>query len=105
MRGKEDKWSNIEVSNMAWIQDRLDRLRQLVATCIKNGKFPDKVGFADHVIGYSASMFGLSPRTAKSYLKTLIQAWNYDHWIAYVKNNDYLNEKERQEWISRHFKK
>jgi len=85
---------------MAWIQARLNRLRQLVAICIKKGLTPSSVGFADLVLNYSCSEFGVSMSTAKDYLKTLVGAWRYNKWKSYVKHNHYLTKEEQKRWLS-----
>ena len=51
-------------SGMSWIYNRLDRLRQIVAECIRRDLSPSKVGFADFVQHISAS-FGVTPQTTK----------------------------------------
>lgn len=89
---------------MAWFQARLDRLRQIVASLAKRGITPQNVGFADYVTGYIASNFGLRPETVKAYIKTLVHAWNYNHWLSYIKYNKYLTEGEKEKWMKKHSK-
>lgn len=86
---------------MSWISQRLDRLRSLVAECIQKGFTPSKVGFADFIIHKCASL-GLSPLTTKGYITTLVEAYHYDGWVSYVKNNDYLTAEEKERWFEKH---
>ena len=85
---------------MAWIQSRIDRLRQLVATCIKAGRLPGqrRAGLADFVLNAAATL-GLTPQTCRAYLRTLIHAWNHDRWRSYVENNPYLTEEQRETFL------
>ena len=87
---------------MAWIYARLDRLRQVVAECVKRGLTPQKVGFADFVLRKSSD-FGLTPTTTRGYVATLIEAWNHNRWKSYIQHNDYLTEEEKEKWIQEHF--
>jgi len=86
---------------MAWIQGRLDRLRQIVALSIKGGWDPTRIGFADFVLR-SASDFGISPKTARTYVVTLVEAFRHNKWLSYVRYNHYLTEEEKQNWMKQH---
>jgi len=86
---------------MSWIQARLDRLRQIVAVCLKNNLNPNVTGFSDYVINYIASNYGLRPQTAREHVKTLIDAWHHNAWNSYIKHNPYLTEEEKQKWIKK----
>ena len=61
---------------MAWLQQRLDRLRQIVAELIKRNITPRDTTFANVVQGIAAS-FGVSKKTASDYLDTLLKSWKY----------------------------
>jgi len=89
---------------MAWISARLDRLRQIVAECIKRDLTPNKIGFADF-INRKVAEFGLRPQTAREYCVTLGRAWDYNKWISYVRHNDYLSREEQERWIKQISKK
>ena len=83
---------------MSWVQERLDRLRQIVASCVKNGMYPDKAGFHFFVSGLISSSYGLTPRTVKNYIKTLIDAWKFNRWDSYLSNNGYVSHDEVEAW-------
>lgn len=89
---------------MAWISARLDRLRRIVAECIQRGVTPQTTGFADHVLRISASQ-AISPKTARTYVRTLIDAWGYNRWRSYIKYNDYIPKEEQDQWIEKLSKK
>ena len=85
---------------MAWISARLDRLRQIVAECVKRGLTPQIIGWADFVNRKSAD-FGVTPLTARRYAMTLAQAWNHNKWRSYILNNDYLTKAEQENWLNK----
>lgn len=89
---------------MAWISSRLDRLRQIVAECIKRDLTPKRTGFADFVIR-KASELGLRPQTAREYIITLGKAYYHNKWRSYVRYNDYLSKEEQDRWIEQTSKK
>lgn len=89
---------------MAWISGRLDRLRQLVAYCVKLNLTPSKTGFADFII-HKSSTFGVSVGTSKGYITTLVEAWHHNQWKSYIENNNYLTKEEQTKWIQTHLKK
>jgi hypothetical protein len=81
---------------------RIDVIDYLIAICIKADKTPQKVGFADFVIKRCSGKFGYDKYRAKSFIDTLINAWRDDRWKSYVKNNPYLTEQEKTEWMKKH---
>ena len=87
---------------MAWISAKLDRLRFIVAECIKRGRTPRHVGFADLVIQIANGQFGLSRQVAKDYVRILINAWNYNKWLSYIKHNDYLTLDDLKPFAEKH---
>lgn len=84
---------------MAWISARLERLREVVANCVKKGLDPTKTGFSDFVINYISANYGLRPKTAREHVRTLIDAYNFNRWASYLKHNDYISKEEAEEWI------
>jgi len=86
---------------MAWIQGRIDRLRQIVAELVRRNATPDKVGFADLVQTLVAS-FGLSTSVATDYIETLVRAWRYLKWKPFIQYNDYLTEEEKKVWFEKY---
>lgn len=89
---------------MSWISERLDRLRQIVAEAVMNGIDGESVKFADFVL-MKASCWGLAPNTSRTYIDTLMKAWNYNHWITYVQGNNYILEEKKEKWIQKHKRK
>ena len=82
----------------SWYFQRIDRLRQIIAECVKRKLTPKKIGFANHIQSIVAD-FGLTPETVKGYIWNIMQSWNRNYWASYIKNNDYLTEEEIKEWI------
>jgi hypothetical protein len=80
----------------------MDVVDYLIAICVKADKTPQKVGFADFVINRCSAKFSYDKYRAKSFIDTLINAWRDDKWRNYVKNNPYLTEEEKTEWIKKH---
>lgn len=78
--------------------EREDRIKQLVALCVKNNRTPRQTGFADLIHQLSATRFFVVKATATGYLHTLIQAWRMDKWRTFVKDNSYLTVEEKTEW-------
>ena len=89
---------------MAWISAKLDRLRFIVAECIKRGKTPNHTGFADLVIQIANGQFGLSYGVARDYVRILVNAWNYNKWISYIKHNDYLTLNDLKPFAETHLR-
>jgi hypothetical protein len=81
---------------------RAEVIDYLVAVAVKAGKTPSKVGFADFIINKCSSKFGYDKYRAKSFIDTLINAWNDDKWKTYVQNNPYLTEQEKAEWTEKY---
>jgi len=82
---------------------REERVLQLVALCVHNGKNPyDTTGFADFVIRACASAFGSTRRSARDYVSTLIESYRFNKWKNYVKENLYLTPEEREAWLNVH---
>lgn len=76
------------------------RIRQLVAVCVKKGLTPKKTMFCNFILQVTASYYGFSKRTAKQYVDILIRAYHFDHWKSLVENNIHLKEEEKTEWIN-----
>lgn len=79
--------------------ERFSRLHEIVAVAIKNQITPQKIGFADFVIRFAESKYGVSKSTAKSYVITLVDAWRHDRWITMVRDNPNLTPEEKREWM------
>jgi len=75
------------------------RLRQLVAVCVKKGLNPKKTMFCNYILQVTAVYYQFSKRTAKQYVDILIRAWHFDKWKSMVENNEYLEKEEQNEWI------
>lgn len=84
---------------MSFRQNKLDRIDQVIALCVKNGMTPEKNTFASFVIKTCCIRFGLDESTARSYLRTIITAWRGDRWKYNVKGNGYLSPEETKKWI------
>jgi len=79
------------------------RLKQLVAACVKTEKTPVNTPcFADWIYQLTATYFGISRRSGRGYLRMLLDSWKYDKWTTFVKDNPFLVETEKQQWISKH---
>ena len=87
---------------MSYKISRIDVIDYLVAMCVKANKTPANISFADFVIKKCSFKFGYDKYRAKSFINTLINAWRDDKWKNYVKNNPYLTEEEKAEWIQKH---
>jgi len=74
-------------------------ISQLVATCIKKGYNPTKIGFSDFVYRLCATYFGYEKRTTKNYIDVLIQSFRFDKWKSLVASNGFLSEDEKQQWM------
>lgn len=81
---------------------RQDRIRKLVALCIKNNITPEKITFGNFVRRVCLSTFGLEKQAAKSMALTVYGAWTGDHWKIMVQDNPYLTEEQSQKWIKEH---
>jgi len=88
---------------MSWYYDRLDRLRRMVAECITKDLNPSKVGFADYITHLGAS-FGLRPSTVKEHIISLVEAYHYDAWVSYVRENAYIPKEKQEDWFLKHIK-
>jgi len=86
---------------MAWIQGRIDRLRQIVAELVRRNITPESVNFADWVRSLVAG-FGLSTNVAKDYIETLFRAWKHLKWKPFIKYNDYLTDEEKKRWFEKY---
>ncbi len=78
------------------------RIDQLNAVCVKKGWTPKTTGFADRLFGIMAAYFQLERRTARHYIKTLIDAWNHDKWATFVRGNELLTDEEKEAWIKQY---
>lgn len=86
---------------MAWTERRNDRLRQIVAELIREGVTPRHSLYANKVHQIACGRFGVAVKTAKDYTKILGLAWERYRWINWVRENPYLSEAEREEWIEK----
>lgn len=87
---------------MSFRRDKLDRIDQVIALCVKNNMTPDKNPFAGFVIKICSIRFGLDESTARSYIRTIISAWRGDRWKYNIKQNAYLTKEETEKWIQNH---
>lgn len=78
------------------------KIAQLVAICVKKGMTPKKNGFCDFILNITASYWGFEKRTAKKYVDILIRSFQGDKWQYIVKDNLFLKEEEREEWMNIH---
>jgi hypothetical protein len=81
---------------------RMDVIDFLIAVCVKANITPLKPAFADFIIKKCSSKFGYDRYRAKSFIDSLLSAWRDDKWKSYVKNNPYLTEQEKTEWMKKH---
>jgi len=77
-----------------------ERIRQLVAVCVKKSLTPKKTAFCDFILQVTAAYYGFSKRTAKQYVDILIRAYRFDRWKSLVDNNILLKEEEKNRWIN-----
>lgn len=89
---------------MAWIQGRIDRLRKIVAILIKEGVTPNDVNYGQRVYEIACGELGLRKATSREYAQTLQVSWRHYRWTNWVRGNNYLSEKERQEWTEKYSK-
>ena len=76
------------------------RIRQLVAVCVKKNLTPKQTAFCDFILRVTASYYGFTKRTAKQYVDILIRAYRFDVWKSLVQNNIHLEEEEKTKWIN-----
>lgn len=76
------------------------RLKQLVAVCVKKGLNPKKTMFCNFILQVTAVYYQFSKRTAKQYVDILIRAYHFDKWNSLVTNNPYLEKEEQNKWIT-----
>lgn len=76
------------------------RIRQLVAVCVKKSLTPKKTAFCDFILRVTAAYYSFSKRTAKQYVDILIRAYHFDRWKSLVENNIHLEKEEQNKWIN-----
>lgn len=81
---------------------RADIVNYLIGVCVKNGVTPQKVTFANFIRKVCASKFSMDKYKAKSYIDTLISAWQFDKWKGYVEESPYLTLEEKERWLKTH---
>ena len=81
------------------MNDKHERLCELVAVCVKNKLTPQKNIFCDFILGACASLYGYERRTARSYVDVLLSAWRFDRWESYIQKNELLKEGDLAEWM------
>lgn len=77
------------------------RIRQLVAVCVKKSLTPKKTAFCNFILQVTASYYGFSKRTAKQYVDILIRAFRFDRWKSLVENNVHLEKEEKKQWMGK----
>jgi len=86
---------------VAWYYQRVDRLKQIVALAVKQGIDSTHAGFADFILKAAAAQ-GLTPKTARGYVTTLLDAYRHDRWKAFLVYNPYVEKEEAEKWLSAH---
>jgi len=82
-----------------WIQERIDRLRRLVAVLIREGITPQHSLYGTRVLQIACGEFGVREQTAREYTRTLAYAWQRYRWTNWIKHNPYLTKEEKEEYI------